>query len=68
MTTKTEILKVIAEYCRLCLGGEENPKNCTAPDCRLYPFRRGRDPSPRKLTRAELEARRKGGRKSLVQV
>jgi hypothetical protein len=28
-------------FCTECLGWEDNPKDCTAPLCPLYPFRAG---------------------------
>lgn len=31
--------QAIGEFCMYCLGGETNPKDCTAKDCPLYRFR-----------------------------
>jgi len=38
-------LSVIKEHCKECGGYEENPKNCQVTDCKLYPFRTGRNPN-----------------------
>ena len=47
MTTKAELLKVIRQQCKNCMGGYENEiPICTAPKCSLFPYRMGKDPNP----------------------
>ena len=58
MTTKAHILRTIALQCQECMGSEKARdfeyseehrnivKDCTAPDCLLFPYRLGRDPKP----------------------
>lgn len=56
MTTKAEILRLIRENCGECMGMTENDpsylvadvENCTAPNCKFYDFRFGKDPYPNK--------------------
>jgi hypothetical protein len=45
--TKKDVLKAVHTHCIECLGGhvQEVPK-CTAPRCKLFPFRMGYDPNP----------------------
>jgi len=56
MTTKGELLKVVKLQCQECMGstvarnGEYDQtaanlvEGCTAPECRLFPYRVGKDP------------------------
>ncbi len=47
--TKGKILKVIRAFCMDCLGGSyQEIENCTSPNCKLFEFRRGKDPMPSK--------------------
>jgi hypothetical protein len=39
--TKKELLNAIFLYCHECMGAYRNPKECTRPNCRLYPHRLG---------------------------
>lgn len=58
MTTKNALLRVMRSHCSECMGGPRagekvwpipNPgdvEGCSAPECGLYPYRRGEDPTP----------------------
>lgn len=57
MTTKSEILNIIHQYCLYCVGDSiKEVKNCAAspdePDhytkCPLWAYRMGKDPNPSK--------------------
>ena len=60
MTTKAELLKTMKLQCQECMGSEKARKgedsqeaqflvkDCTAPDCSLFPYRFGKDPYPSK--------------------
>ena len=60
MTTKAYLLKTMKLQCQECMGSEKARKgedsqeaqflvkDCTAPDCSLFPFRFGKDPHPNK--------------------
>ena len=52
------VLKEIRKYCIECLGGMRNEvEKCSAPKCRLYPFRMGRKPKKNKVLEAPQEER-----------
>ena len=64
--TKSELLKLVKAKCLDCCC--DQPKEvalCPIERCPLYSVRLGKDPNPRKLSEAELEARRKGADKLL---
>ena len=45
MTTKATILRTIREHCIGCMGGMQSEvEKCTAPKCKLFEYRMGRDP------------------------
>jgi hypothetical protein len=58
MTTKTQLLRTIKLQCQECMGstaarkgnldGEAANlvKECSAPECCLFPYREGKDPRP----------------------
>lgn len=58
MTTKSELLKKVRQFCCECMGGPRasadvypipNPgdvKGCTAPLCIWFEYRFGKDPNP----------------------
>ena len=49
MTTKATILKTIREHCLECMGGSwTEVEQCTAPKCKLFALRFGKDPKPSK--------------------
>ena len=56
-------LKAIRYFCLECLGeSPEEVKNCTCPDCPLYPFRFGKNPYRKKktITKEHLRKLQKG--------
>ena len=64
--TKSELLKLVKAKCLDCCC--DQPKEvalCPIERCPLYSVRLGKDPNKRKLSEAELEARRKGADKLL---
>lgn len=38
-------LQVIKAHCIACGGHEEHPRDCTVTDCKLFPFRLGKNPN-----------------------
>jgi hypothetical protein len=50
-------LKAIRKHCEECIGSILEIKNCTSPNCKLYPFRSGKNPFRKKkeYTEEELE-------------
>ena len=58
MTTKAELLRTIVFQCQECMGSEKARnheysqehqnivRECTAPECVLFPYRHGKDPAP----------------------
>ena len=54
--TKTDLLKVIRAHCLDCCCDQPGEvEKCGCPKCNLYPYRFGKDPSPRVLSPAQLE-------------
>lgn len=53
----TSPLKAIRAFCIECMGGQvREVKDCTAPNCPLYPFRMGKNPyRTRELTDEERQ-------------
>ena len=59
----TNPVKAIGAFCLSCCGDSiVARKECSAPDCVLYPFRFGKNPYrvQREASEAQLEARNKG--------
>jgi hypothetical protein len=55
--TKSELLKVIRAHCLDCCCDQPSEvTRCGCPSCKLYPYRFGKDPTPRVLSSAQLEA------------
>ena len=57
----TNPVKAIGAWCLDCCGGSQVArKECSAPDCVLYPFRFGKNPyrSRRELSEEQKDARR----------
>lgn len=55
----TSPTKAIRAFCLDCLGGSwHEVKNCSAPDCYLYPFRFGKNPfrAKREMTEEQRAA------------
>lgn len=48
MTTKAELLKAVRKHCLdCCCGYASEVKNCAVGiKCRLFPYRKGADPTP----------------------
>ncbi len=47
MTTKAALLRKIREFCVFCVCGDMDAiRDCLEPQCSLYPFRMGTDPTP----------------------
>ena len=47
MTTKATILRTIREHCIECMGGmQAEVERCTAPECKMFEYRMGKDPKP----------------------
>ena len=64
--TKTELLKLVRAKCLDCCCNQPGEVAlCPIERCPLYTVRLGKDPNPRKLSDAELEARKRGADKSL---
>ena len=38
-TIKLTARRAIIEHCKECFGWETNPRECTSPNCALFPFR-----------------------------
>ena len=68
-TLKKNPTKVIRQFCIECMCGVlSEVANCTAPDCKLYPWRAGKNPYRTKIVlsderREELANRMKAIRK-----
>ena len=69
MATKRDLLRMVRLFCCECMGGSrasegkwpisehiQDIKDCTAPECVWFPYRFGRDPEKRKMTKAQLES------------
>lgn len=66
--TITNPVKAIRAFCLECAG--ESPidvKECTAPDCPLYPFRFGKNPYRKKREQAYTEEERAAISKRLAE-
>ena len=58
--TKSELLKVIRAHCLDCCCGEVGEvKQCGCPNCNLYPYRFGKDPTKKELSPAQVEEYKK---------
>ena len=63
--TKSELLKLVKAKCLDCCC--DQPKEvalCPIERCPLYSVRLGKDPNPRKLSEAAVEARRNNMKKA----
>jgi len=63
----TSPMKAIRTHCVECMGGSTHgPKECSNPECSLYPFRLGSNPfrKKRELTEEQIEAARERAAKA----
>ena len=67
MANLTNPVKAIRAFCLECCGDNRNDvRDCTAPNCALYPFRLGKNPyrAVRELTEEEKAKRAENLRKA----
>lgn len=62
--SKMSVLKAIKEKCLDCSGGDRNEvKHCLVTQCKLYPYRQGKNPWRREVSEATREVRRRNAAK-----
>ena len=59
-------IKVMRQFCWECMGWNINDiEGCTAPDCPLYPWRKGKNPYRKEKTAKQLSASKRNVKKML---